>query len=66
VLARLAGLKQEQLNEKLHMAVRNASTKVIALCVEAGAQLEWHDSQGVYTYISSCMNKPSIGAAVGT
>ena len=47
VLARLAGLKEEALNAKLHVAVRNMSTDLIALCVEAGAKLEWTDSRGM-------------------
>ena len=46
VLARLASLTQQQLNERLHAAVRNLSTSAVALCVEAGASLEWSDRCG--------------------
>ena len=47
VLARLAALPVAELNSKLHAAVRNASMRAAALCVQAGAQLEWRDPVGM-------------------
>ena len=39
-------IKKKELNQRLHMAVRNMSTRLVALCVEAGAEVEWVDAVG--------------------
>jgi hypothetical protein len=57
VLARLSALTQESLNQRLHVAVGNASTRAVALCVQAGAELEWSDEVG--------MTALHVAAAIG-